>query len=125
VYRDERGRELFDVANGLFVDRSASAPVRFLPQYDNVFLSHADRARIMNAVIWGTSFTHRGSFLVDGYLAGAWKLSEQKGDAILSIELRREVTRPERAEIGEEGERLVAFLTPEARSRRLQLRAEP
>jgi hypothetical protein len=60
VYRDEGGRDLYDVQDGVFADLSTPTPVRFLPQYDNVFLAHADRSRIMDAVTWGASFTHRG-----------------------------------------------------------------
>lgn len=49
VYRDERGRVLYGVAAGVFCDGSAPAPVRFLPQYDNVFTAYAERGRIMDA----------------------------------------------------------------------------
>ena len=46
TWTDERGRELFDVADGQITDEDVPAPVRFLPEYDNVLLSHADRSRI-------------------------------------------------------------------------------
>jgi hypothetical protein len=121
IYRDQEGRELYDVQDGVFADPSAAAPVRFLPQYDNVFLAHADRSRIMDAVTWGTSFTHRGSFLVDGFLAGAWKLTEKKRDATLVVDVRTRARSAERVQIREEAEALLAFLSPEARARRLRL----
>ena len=47
TFRDEAGRELFDVEDGLIVDPDVPAPIRFLPQYDNIFLSHDDRSRIL------------------------------------------------------------------------------
>ena len=47
TFRDEAGRELFDVEDGLIADEGLTAPIRFLPQYDNVFLSHDDRSRIL------------------------------------------------------------------------------
>jgi hypothetical protein len=121
VYRDQEGRELYDVQDGVFADPSIPAPVRFLPQYDNVFLAHADRSRIMDAVTWGASFTHRGSFLVDGFLAGAWKLAEKKRDATLVVDVRTRAPSAGRVQIREEAEALLAFLTPEARTRRLRL----
>lgn len=72
VYHDEAGRELFDDADGEFADPSLSAPVRFLPDYDNAFLSHQDRSRITGDGKWGTEFSRRGVVLVDGFIAGAW-----------------------------------------------------
>jgi Winged helix DNA-binding domain len=121
LYRDEVGRELYDVRDGVFCDPSAAAPVRFLPQYDNVFLAHADRGRIMDEVKWGPSFTHRGSLFVDGFLSGAWRLTAKKREATLTVELRRRVRRRESREVRLEAGELLSFLTPEARLRRLTL----
>ena len=123
VYRDEAGRELYDVSDGVFAERSAPAPVRFLPQYDNVFLAHADRSRVMDRVTWGASFTHRGSFFVDGFLAGAWKLTDKKRNATLVVDIRTRKRLAERRQIREEAEALLVFLTPETRTRRLSLQA--
>src|SRR5579862_8087236 len=120
VYRDETGRELFDVRDGAFADRAVTAPVRFLPQFHNVFLSHADRSRIMDAVRWDASFTHRGSFLADGFLAGSWKLAESsRREATLTLDVRARVPSAERRLIREEAEALLLFLTPRAKSRRV------
>lgn len=110
VYRDEAGRELFDVPDGRFRDGGCPAPVRFLPEYDNVFLSHADRSRIVDAVAWDTSFLHQGVLLADGFVAGSWKLTRSKREASLAVDVRTRVTARTGREIEGEAEALRAFL---------------
>ena len=119
LYRDESGRELYDVPDGIFVDPETPAPVRFLPEYDNVFLSHADRGRIMDAVTWGSAFNHHGCIFVDGFLAGAWKLTRAKSERTLVVEPRRPLSSSERRDVMHEAEQLLSFLAPDG-SRRLE-----
>lgn len=107
-YRDERGRELLDVADGLFVDAAVDAPVRFLPEYDNIFLSHADRTRITGDLRWGISFARFGTFFVDGFLAGAWKLT----DGALAIQPMIPLSAEQRDEVVAEARELLEFLHP-------------
>jgi Winged helix DNA-binding domain len=120
-YRDERGRVLYDLPGGLFVDGSAPAPVRFLPQYDNLFLSHAERARTTETVRWDSSFAHHGAVFVDGFLAGAWKLQRTRGCSTLAVQRRTTITRPATRDVREEAERLLAFLAADAPSRKLTI----
>ncbi|HEX7098323.1 MAG TPA: winged helix DNA-binding domain-containing protein [Acidimicrobiia bacterium] len=106
VFRDERGRELFDLPDAPRPDPDTEAPVRFLPEYDNVLLSHADRSRIAGPVEveWWV-----GWILVDGFLAGTWK-HKQTGRR---LELSVRVATPNRRsirEVEEEAGRLAAFL---------------
>ncbi|MGZ6259125.1 MAG: winged helix DNA-binding domain-containing protein [Candidatus Limnocylindrales bacterium] len=116
AYRDEAGRELLDVEDGIFADGHVDAPVRFLGEYDNLFLSHADRSRVTSELAWGASFVRQGAFFVDGFLAGAWRASDLTGRATLSIDSRVPLAAA-RDEVVAEGEALLRFLAPAASSR--------
>ena len=72
TYRDERGRELFDVDDGVIADAGAPAPPRLLPQFDNVLLGHEDRSRIGLQRLQDLRARWIGHVLVDGFHAGPW-----------------------------------------------------
>ena len=118
TFRDEAGRELFDVADGLIADPDLPAPVRFLPQYDNVFLSHEDRSRIDGELSWGIEFGWKGPILIDGGIAAAWRVRRAGKTATMTVELGRRLTPAERLELEAEATTLGAFLDP-TRSREL------
>jgi len=115
TYRDERGRELFDLPDGVISDPDLPARVRFLPDYDNALLSHEDRSRIIPSLEWpelGDNIT-APVYLVDGHVAGIWKLEKatRKGEAArLVIRPMVEHASDEHAEIHLEAESLAAFL---------------
>jgi hypothetical protein len=71
-FHDERGRELFDVEDGGFADPDTPAPPRLLPQFDNLLLSHEDRARVGIQRIPDLRPRWIGHVLVDGFHAGTW-----------------------------------------------------
>jgi hypothetical protein len=123
TYRDEAGRELFDVDDGALADAAMPAPVRFLGEYDNLFLSHADRSRITGDLAWGTPYVRKGAFFVDGFLAGAWSAAVAGGPggrATLTIEPRRPITGA-RDEVAAEAEALLGFLAPEVGTQDVQI----
>jgi hypothetical protein len=113
VFRDENGRDLLDVPDGVLVDEDMPAPVRFLPQYDNVFLSHEDRSRINGALSWGMDFVWKGPILVDGGIAAAWRVRRSGKTATMTIELGRRLSGSERRELEQEATRLADFLDPD------------
>jgi Winged helix DNA-binding domain len=124
-FRDEQGRELLDVPDAPRPDPETPAPPRFLPEYDNLGLSHADRARIFNGLGPGPPLptgTWIGSLYADGFYRAWWKLTEQEGVATLAID--RFVPSGNdplgtRDEIAAEGERLLRFIAPEATAQRV------
>ena len=121
TFRDEDGRELFDVEDGLLVDPDVPAPIRFLPQYDNIFLSHDDRSRILVERMTVPDLVWRGGVLIDGFVAAAWRIRREKLDATMTIELVNPVSDAQRHEIEEEATRLLAFVAADAESRDVQL----
>ena len=120
TFRDERGRELFDVPDGPLPDPETPAPPRFLGTYDNLFLSHDDRARVHAGLGPGLPVPRGGwigTLSVDGFFRAFWKLEVADGTATLSID--RFTPHPDDPPgsidaIGAEGERLAAFVAPDA-----------
>jgi hypothetical protein len=85
TYRDERGRELFDVPGAPLPDPATPAPPRLLPEYDNLLLAHAARERIIADEHRGAVFG-KGAVLVDGFVAGAWKLTRRSRGPEVALE---------------------------------------
>ncbi|GAA0310428.1 winged helix DNA-binding domain-containing protein [Streptomyces turgidiscabies] len=109
TFRDEHGTELFDLPDAPRPDQDTPAPPRFLPEFDNLLLSHADRTRVVPADLkgrtWSGNQAHR-VLLVDGFLAGLWHFT----DRTLTVEPFGTFTKDQRAAVVEEGERMVAVL---------------
>jgi len=121
VFRDEAGRELFDVEDGLFVDQDVPAPIRFLPTYDNIFLSHDDRSRILIERIAVPDLIWRGGILIDGFISGAWRIRREKRRATMTIELVTDVKGPQRVELEEEAGRAFAFVAQDVEQRDIEI----
>ena len=119
-YRDERGRELFDVPGLTLPADDVPAPVRFLPEFDNLLLAHQDRTRVMpkafRSSVYLPGLRVAATVLVDGFVAATWTTERAKQAATVVIEPFETLTRPVRAAMLEEAERLVRFAEPEARS---------
>jgi hypothetical protein len=121
TFRDEAGRELFDVPDGRLVDEDEPAPVRFLPQYDNVFLSHDDRSRILTSGVTVIELTWRGGVLIDGFVGAAWRIRRERRQSSMIVTLYVPATAPQRVEIEEEAARLFAFVAADAKRREVRL----
>jgi hypothetical protein len=120
TYRDEKGRELFDIPDAPFPDPDAPAPVRFLPEYDNIALSHDDRTRVTDRAFTEDVWL-RGSVLVDGFIRGTWRHDMKHQESTLRIVLFDSLTPADRADVEAEAELLTAFLVPEARARQIRI----
>ncbi|MFH8665461.1 winged helix DNA-binding domain-containing protein [Streptomyces anulatus] len=114
TFRDERGVELFDLPDAPRPDPGTPAPPRFLPEFDNLLLGHADRTRVIPAVNKGRNGVGNqayGSVLIDGFFDAVWRVERQGGTAILTVQPLRNLVRDERAEITEEAARMLAAMT--------------
>ncbi|MGH2719783.1 MAG: winged helix DNA-binding domain-containing protein [Actinomycetota bacterium] len=120
AYRDEAGRELLDLPGAPLPDPAIPAPVRFLPEFDNALLSHADRDRVIEPAHREPLFT-RGALLVDGFVKGAWTIRHPTGDAVLALECFSLLTDRSRRQILAEAERLLDLAAATCRTRRIAL----
>ncbi|MBL1078489.1 AlkZ family DNA glycosylase [Nocardia sp. 2] len=79
VFRDDTGRELFDLPDAPIADADLPVPVRFLPAFDNVALGHNDRRRVISdadrARITKIASAGVPMYLVDGFVHGRWDLA--------------------------------------------------
>jgi hypothetical protein len=111
-FRDERGRRLLDVPRAPLPDAETRAPVRFLPKWDSAILGYAppERTRILPEPFRRTVIRKNGdvlpTVLVDGFVAATWDLAARRD---LKVTPLRKLSKAERREIDDEGERLMLF----------------
>jgi len=104
-----QGADLLDLPDAPRPDPDEPTPPRFLPEYDNLLLSYAERSRVI---------PHRrpvplppghggsgGTLLVDGWWQADWKISH----GILQIRPFTPLSAADRDAIVAEGERLLGF----------------
>jgi hypothetical protein len=124
TYRDEGRRELFDLPEVSLPAEDVPAPVRFLPEYDNLLLSHSNRTRVVadeyRSRVYLPGLRVAATILLDGFVRGAWKVEKTKDRATLVIEPFDKLTKRDRTALGEEGERLLRFVEAKAKSFEVQ-----
>jgi Winged helix DNA-binding domain len=118
AFRDERGRELFDLPDAPRPAPDAPAPVRLLPEFDNLTLSHADRTRVIadehRRRIAARNGMVPGMVLVDGFVRGTWTLTRRRRSATLTVEPFGRLPRRDRGEVAQEAAALVGFAADDA-----------
>jgi winged helix DNA-binding protein len=110
TFRDTRGVELFDLPDAPRPDPDTPAPVRFLPEFDNVLLSHKDRSRFGMRVLSPDRAWH-GNLLVDGRSGGVWRVVRRDGGTNLEVGCFADPGSDDGAAIEREAARLLDFLT--------------
>lgn len=115
VFRSESGRELFDLPEAPRPDPGLPLPARFVAEYDNLILSHADRTRVIGDAARRTIASRNGqvpgTVLLDGVVRGMWKVQHpRRGTATLTVTpFVRRLSGDEEQALAAEGERLLAF----------------
>ena len=115
TFRDEHGRALFDLPNAPRPDPMIPAPPRFLPEYDNVLLSHADRTRFVSAE-QRRAFSRvegrvNGTVLSEGFVFGVW---QRRPEGTLVVSHTGRASKRTLAAITAEGRRLLRLIAPGA-----------
>ncbi|MGW5102894.1 winged helix DNA-binding domain-containing protein [Streptomyces sp. NPDC004100] len=117
VLRGENGTELLDLPDAPLPHADTPAPVRLLPEYDNLLLSHHDRTRVIPDAYRPHVFRPGGrvlpTVLLDGFVAGTWKTQRQRATTRLTVTLFTDVPEQDRKAIAEEAARLLEFITGE------------
>ncbi len=125
TFRDESGRELFDVPDARVSDPDVPAPLRFLPVYDNIFLGHADRRRITPRSHPPPEAFGSAALLVDGFIGATWTIERNRRAATLVIAPFTRLEKKARVELEEEAQHFVDFIAWDAETTELRFRTAP
>jgi hypothetical protein len=124
-FRDESGHELFDLPDAPRPDPDTPAPARFLADFDNVLLAHADRSRFI-ADVDRAAFTYQdgpypGMLMLDGTAVGQWHVRRDAGSATMVLRLVRRLSAHQEAAVRAEADAVLRFSTPEGDARSIEL----
>jgi hypothetical protein len=118
VFADDAGRELFDLPRAERPPAATAAPPRFLPEYDSLVLAFSDRSRLVDDKHRPKLFTKNlqipATFLIDGRIAGTWKITRTKKVATLVMSGFERIPKPALAALAKEADALVRFVEPDA-----------
>jgi Winged helix DNA-binding domain len=103
--------------------------VRFLPEFDNLLLSHSNRTRVVadefRSKVYLPALRVAATVLIDGFVRAAWRVERAKDAATLVVEPFAKLAKPETTALMEEGERLVRFVEVGAISHRVRIAKPP
>ncbi|AXK35456.1 winged helix DNA-binding domain-containing protein [Streptomyces armeniacus] len=118
TFAAEDGRELFDLPDAPRPDPGLPVPVRYIAEYDNLILSHADRTRVISEPYRRRIATRNGqvpgTFLVDGTVRGSWRTEVKRKRATLTVTPFERLPRSAERELEAAGGELLAFAAEEA-----------
>jgi hypothetical protein len=114
TFRDESGVRLLDLPDAPLPDPDLPAPARFLPEYDNLLLSHADRGRVIpdgrRPPLYPGNGAGFGTFLLDGEHRGTWRIDRATDAVSLVVEPFAPLSTTDAEELTGEGTALLRFI---------------
>ncbi|NJL06484.1 MAG: winged helix DNA-binding domain-containing protein [Chloroflexaceae bacterium] len=118
--RDERGTLLYDLPDAPRLPADTPAPIRYIPEYDNLILAHADRTRILaeehKRLIFLSAARVLATVLIDGFAMATWKVVWQDRRATLTIRPFAPLPQAVQHALIAEGEQLLSFITDHSSS---------
>ncbi len=125
IFGDENGDELLDLPDAPLPPAHAPAPPRFVPEYDNLVLAHADRTPVIahehRSRVFLSATRVRPTFLLDDFVGGTWKIESTKGAAAFLIYPFEPLPEAACDTLLEEGERLIRFVEDDAEAFEVRL----
>lgn len=119
VYKVGR-TEVYDLADTPLPDPDTPVPPRYLPEFDNVLLSHRKRDRIVadehRKQVFLPALRVAPTVLVDGFVAGTWAVTAKRGEAVLEVTPFGRLAKADKAALADDGEGLVRFMEPDAKT---------
>jgi hypothetical protein len=120
TFRDELGRELFDLPEAPRPDPDTPAPPRFLYDFENLLLSYVDRSRAIPPDVTRGIDTRQESlntFTIDGFVRGTWRVDRAGHAATLVIKPVRTLGKRELSALTDEGHGLLDLVATDATAR--------
>ena len=120
TFSDEDGRRLYDIPRGPRPGGDVTAPVRFLPRYDELLISYQHRDRVIapahRRAVYSKNAIVEAVVMVDGFAGGTWNLVRGKSEVVLGVAPFARLTPRNRAAVEAEGQNLLAFLAPDTKN---------
>jgi hypothetical protein len=116
-------RELYDLPGAPRPPADTPVPPRLIGPFDNLVLSHADATRVLPAEHRPKMMTQNGLIagmvLVDGFVAGNWRIKATKKEAALTVATftGKPYNKRDAAAIAKRGERLLTIVAPDTATR--------
>ncbi len=107
TFRNEAGKELFDLPDAPRPDPEIPLPVRFLPEFDNILLAHADRTRVIADDRLGVVIGGKPTVLVDGYVVATWSFTKER---TITVDYIDQLPKSKQKAVDEEADRLKTWI---------------